>query len=256
MNGNEIVVLKGRQKTDGAPNGTIEQLTDEIKRIRRDNRWWVYKNDRPICGAKTRNGGYCMKSPVAARNRCRLHGGRSPRGIASPHFKDGKYTIELGGELSRRYQQALGDEKLLELRDEIALLEARIAELLKRVDTGESGATWRLIRTTYNNLRKAASANDQQKFAEELNELGRLITKGHSDYTTWDDIFKSVTVKRKLAESERKHLVETKQMMTAEEAYATLSFVVSVIKEEVSDQQALARISQKISAYVAGKNRV
>lgn len=33
-----------------------------------------------VCGAKTRDGTPCQRAPVAGRNRCRLHGGATPKG--------------------------------------------------------------------------------------------------------------------------------------------------------------------------------
>jgi hypothetical protein len=34
---------------------------------------------RPLCGAKTRAGGSCQAQVVPGRNRCRMHGGLTPR---------------------------------------------------------------------------------------------------------------------------------------------------------------------------------
>jgi hypothetical protein len=46
----------------------------------------------PICGAKNRQGEPCRRPPAAARTRCRLHGGATPRGWESPHWKHGQYS--------------------------------------------------------------------------------------------------------------------------------------------------------------------
>ena len=53
--------------------------------------------------------------------RCRLHGGKSPAGLASPHYKDGRYSKALPARLAARYATAEADPRLLELRDEVAL---------------------------------------------------------------------------------------------------------------------------------------
>lgn len=42
------------------------------------------------CGAKTRAGTPCQRAPLAGRTRCRLHGGATPRGRESPHYKHGR----------------------------------------------------------------------------------------------------------------------------------------------------------------------
>ena len=61
---------------------------------------WRFGPARPLqsCGARTRRGTACQKSPVAGRPRCRLHGGlstgpKTPEGkarIAAAHWKHGR----------------------------------------------------------------------------------------------------------------------------------------------------------------------
>src|SRR5262249_6908633 len=85
-----------------------------------------------VCGAKTRSGTPCRRRPLAGRNRCRLHGGSTPAGIASPHFRHGKrsrYFRHLPKEIGEHYQAALHDEQLVSLREQLALLEARMLEV-------------------------------------------------------------------------------------------------------------------------------
>ena len=71
--------------------------------------------DRKRCGAQLRKrpGQYCRK-PGMENGRCKLHGGATPRGIASANFKDGRYSKHLPGRLTaeempermrRRFQQ-------------------------------------------------------------------------------------------------------------------------------------------------------
>lgn len=235
----------------------IKGLTfDDVKQvIGEDGLTYTYlPNGKLICGAKKKNGTPCQKSPINGRNRCRLHGGASPRGIAHPRFKTGRYSKDLPSRLSKRYEEAKEDEKLLELRDEIAILESRIGDLLSRTDSGESGATWRAAQKTFSELRVAAQTGDQAKFAELLNDLGRIIGRGVSDYAAWDEVVRTIERRRKLAESERKRLIETNQMISSEQAMGMLGFVVSVIKKHVTDDQTLAAISADIHTYLANRN--
>lgn len=55
-------------------------------------RGWNLNGEHPICGAKTRAGTPCKRWPLTFRSRCRLHGGASYSGIASPSFKHGQYS--------------------------------------------------------------------------------------------------------------------------------------------------------------------
>lgn len=47
------------------------------------------------CGARTRSGRPCRNWTATGRSRCRLHGGASLRGMASPHYKHGAYSRDL-----------------------------------------------------------------------------------------------------------------------------------------------------------------
>jgi hypothetical protein len=49
------------------------------------------------CGARTRAGTPCRCPAIRDRNRCRLHGGRSPgapKGRGNGNYKDGTFTTE------------------------------------------------------------------------------------------------------------------------------------------------------------------
>lgn len=82
-----------------------------------------------VCGAKTRSGGTCKRAPMT-NGRCNLHGGKTPNGIALPQTKTGRYSKYLPTELLDNYQAALADSELLSVRDEIALVDAKIGQIL------------------------------------------------------------------------------------------------------------------------------
>jgi flagellar motility protein MotE (MotC chaperone) len=126
------------------------------------------------CQAKAKSTGkQCRRHAVISRKVCRVHGGATPRGIASPHFKTGRHSRDLPTQLSGRYLEAITDAELLSLRDDIALVDTRISELLDTLP-------------------------DNPKAWDEINEL--------------------IETRRRLADSERRRLVDLQQMMTAEQA--------------------------------------
>src|SRR4051794_20502728 len=93
------------------------------------------------CGARTRSGDPCRRS-ASQNGRCRNHGGASLPSIASPTLRTGRYSKDIPTRMAARYQEAQADPELLMLRDEIALLDSRLSDVLSRVDSGESGAVW------------------------------------------------------------------------------------------------------------------
>ncbi len=100
-----------------------------------------------VCGAKTRQGNPCQLPPARGRTRCRLHGGATPRGRASPHFKTGKYSSFLPDRLIGRYEEGQAAADLRSLRSEIALLQVRIIELLGQLKDAspENKPIWDMI---------------------------------------------------------------------------------------------------------------
>src|SRR5215216_2176358 len=107
-----------------------------------------------LCGAKTRSGGEC-RQPAMANGRCRMHGGRSPRGLAHPSFKTGRFSRSIPSRLSHSYEEALADPRKLELDNELALLICRNEELLATLHSGESSALWKRLRNAKREMDKA-----------------------------------------------------------------------------------------------------
>lgn len=208
------------------------------------------------CTAKSKQSGQrCKNRPSPGMTVCRIHGGATPRGIAAPTFKHGKYSKHLPSRLIERYNDAVDDPALLEMRHEIALLDARLTDILGRVDTGESGTAWRGIQSAYNDLRKALSSGNSEMVSNALFDLNAHIEKGHSDYAAWHEIHSLMEQRRKLVESEQKRLQTMDQMITAEQAIAYATAVLSSVKAHVTDRKVLNEISIDIQRLVTAPVR-
>src|SRR5512137_3225662 len=84
----------------------------------------------------------CGAWAVPGREVCHWHGGRSPRGLAHPSTRTGRFSKDLPTRMLANYQAALADPEMLALSEELAVVTAREADLIARVDTGEAGAVW------------------------------------------------------------------------------------------------------------------
>ena len=173
----------------------------------------------PVCGCRSRKpnrfGEYvCLTRPMKGGICCRKHGGKTPKGADSPHAKHLRYS-QVPVRLLEGYEAALGDERLLELRDESALLQARVNDLLGRVDSGESGQLWAEVGKTWEKYNKALRHADADQEAAHRQYLDQLIRSGVDDYRAWDEVVKVVDQKRRISESERKRLHEMEVMIAA-----------------------------------------
>lgn len=110
------------------------------------------------CGAKKRDGTPC-RAKAMANGRCRIHGGATPSGFALPQYKTGRYSKVLPDALRYRYEVARDDEDLLSLRDEIALLDIRITELL---GSSPNDDTWAQVVGLFEQRRKLAESEHKR----------------------------------------------------------------------------------------------
>lgn len=210
---------------------------------------------KTTCEAKTRAGTPCKRAPMA-NGRCSLHGGKTPGGIASPQFKTGKYSKYLPSRLLERYQVAAKDSDLLALREDIALIDARISDLLSRVDTGESGALWSEARKAFEDFRVANATKNADKMRTALMDLDSALERGITDYRAWNEVGQAIEQRRKLVESERKRLVEMQQMITSEQAMSLVAALTASVKEHVTDSATLSAIQAEFIRLASRSNSI
>ncbi len=200
------------------------------------------------CTAKSkRSQQQCRKDAILGSTKCYMHGGKSQVGAASSGFKHGRYSKHLPTRLAERYHQARTDAKLLELNEEIALLDSRLAEVLTRVDAGDGGPLWERLVKMWGRL------DDDIRGMGVLAPIGEIITHGHADWEIWANIRELLQERRLLVESERKRYVELGQMITAAQAATMLGLITDVIRRHVQDRNALAAITREFMVFsVAG----
>jgi hypothetical protein len=157
------------------------------------------------CGAKLRGKDQrCRKYPLRGRDRCRLHGGKSLAGLAHPRpTAGGRYSKYLPSALLERYRGAMADPDALSLRDELALLDARITVLMERCRDGDRA--------------------DQDK--------------------GWRQIFKLWMQRLRLVESEHKRMIDAQQMMTYEQGVLLVEAITESVRRNVRDRATLAAIA-------------
>jgi hypothetical protein len=94
-----------------------------------------------VCGAKLRGKNtYCQKPPMA-NGRCKLHGGKTPSGPDSPHFKHGRYADAFKGTMAQRFAKLQEDATPL---DAISDLNVQRTMLATYIETAGAKKTVRL----------------------------------------------------------------------------------------------------------------
>jgi len=200
----------------------------------------------PECGTDR----HCQARVTQEGKRCRMHGGESLSGIASPQFKTGRYSKVLPTALATRYEQSLEDNELLALRDEVALLDTRLGDLLSALGVGAARKLWEDLKKNYDNLSIAMEQRDTPAAIIALHQLGEAIKTGVDENQTWVEIYTLLEQRRRLVESENKRLVQMQQVITTEQAMVLLARIQQAILQHVSDKQTLSALASEFREIV------
>ncbi len=139
------------------------------------------------------------------------------RGVDSMAFKTGRYSKYLPDRLVERYEEALNDVKLTRLDDEIALVNARLQDVLER-------------------LRADSDA----------------IAGGRDDSTAWGMILELIERRRKLVDTERRRLLDEDHVISVERLMILVAAIVDIIKRNVASREERAAVSNEVRRLVSG----
>lgn len=200
------------------------------------------------CTATSKQSGERCKRPASpGKEVCYIHGGKTPSGIASPHFKSGRYSKSLPGRILERYTEFLSDENILALDDEIALVSARIAELLGNLEHGDLGARWLELQKHYELMVQAVASQDLGAGRAAFEALGAVIKEGADEFLSWSQISELLESRRKLVDTERKRLVDAQQVITSEQAMVLVTALIDSVRRNVRDPATLTSIQADLT---------
>lgn len=216
----------------------------------------IYSPDgKPLCSAKSRQnpGTRCHNYPMAGSARCRMHGGKNLRGIAHPNWQGGKRPERLVESLPDRMKEAgiraAEDPTLGALRGQMAVLEARLIDLLGKVDTEAAGQIWMLLGEALADRDRCTVGTVNWKEADA--RIQQLIRDGMTQQMTWEEIRHTTDLSRKLSESEHRRLERLRAMIPADRALAALDAVLTSVRDVVDEQDKLDYISRRAAIVMA-----
>ncbi|HEX2277649.1 MAG TPA: hypothetical protein VHN13_11055, partial [Candidatus Tectomicrobia bacterium] len=158
------------------------------------------------------------------------------------HYRTGRYSAYVPERLRERYETAEDDAELLSLRSELALTDARLMDLLARVNTGESGQLWADLRRAHREFKGAKRGRDVARMHTTLAQMEQCIEGAVDDHRAWTEIGELIEQRLRLAESEAKRMASLHQMMTKEEALLMAHQVIDIMTRHVTDKQVLSAV--------------
>jgi hypothetical protein len=187
---------------------------------------------------------------------CYHHGGKTPIGPGSPHFRTGSFSKFLPSRMAADFNVAMGDPELVSLRKEIATVDARIIDVLKRVDTGEAGVIWQAAQAAMARFDREWVKKDGAGMEAALADMRRLMTQGASDWAAWRVVVgELIESKRRLVDTEQRRLTLANESLTADRAMMLLAVVVQILQKHITDRQVLGAIAADIQGTLLMRKR-
>jgi hypothetical protein len=206
--------------------------------------------ERQCTAHSKRTGAPCQHPAMRDRTVCYQHGGRSVRGVASGRWKHGRYSKALPADLATAYERARRDPDLIALRDELALVDARLAALLQTLTTEGGAAVWADLRATWDRMEAAQRAERPAEAAQHLRRIREIVQVGTAAAQTWSEVYDTLELRRRLADTERKRLETLQAVVTAERAMALIGALAASLRQHVQDRAVLAAVTADIEAVL------
>jgi hypothetical protein len=209
-------------------------------------------SDENICGAKTKSGKPCRAMPMR-NGKCRLHGGKTPGGLASPHFKTGRYSKYIPAQLASKYQEALADPDVLSLNEDVALLRSFVLKHLSDIATGDTHPAWIDAKKAFDEMEAAGAmgAAGYDKYIAAKLRLQLIIEPNYRAAISEGQVVRYVDQLGKLADKERRLLIDRQQVITVEQMMILLTAIVSSIKQRINDRLILNAIQNDIQGLIS-----
>lgn len=206
-----------------------------------------------VCGAKKKDGSICMGRPMKTNGRCRLHGGKNLVGPQHPNWKTGKYSKILRRDVLTAYVDALALDDPYSMREEIALIDARLALLARGLNDNEGSGLLESIydlQTTIVQSDNNGDVVDMRFVIDKINEMAEMVK---NERRQWAEIYDVIDHRRKLVESERKREIDSQRMISEQQALVIISLLVNIIRKHVQDQAVLNTIAAELNGLTDWK---
>lgn len=207
------------------------------------------------CTAKSkRTGERCKSKAVTGREVCRMHGGKSLAGIASPTFKTGRWSKHLPQGLLDAHNDIQNDPEIMSVRQDIQLLDALLVMNLKKLDTNESGEAWNIMRKAVDLAEMSYNREDMGGMQKAFRDMRDVIDVRVAHYATEEEIRSKLDQRRKMVETEKKLMLQDERAITAERAMLLVSALLDSVRRHVIDPSTLSAVQADFIRLTAGAN--
>lgn len=180
--------------------------------------------------------------------KCRMHGGgTSMIGSRNPAFKTGRHSKFLPAKLTELYEEALANPDLIEMNDHIALLEARIQDVLTGIDEGEPVPRWSDVAEHWAVIETAILSDDADTRISGMQRMHDMLDAGMKWDKTWGEVGSTMEQLRKMVDTEVKRKKELNQMIPIERVTILVGAVGDAVKRNVTNPAEIEKVYREIA---------
>lgn len=192
--------------------------------------------------------GICLRKPSSVNGRCRRHGANALKGSMHPQFIHGRYSKVLRRDVLKSYLASFEEQDLYSQTDEIALLKARIENLLENaMDAEFANSSISKLELLVSGLDRELGKDPKDRSEVSLDiikEVASEVLKGLRDSKrAWNEIYEVMDHRRKIIESERKRQLDAQKFITEQQAQVFIATLLHLIKKNVDDPHVLNKIA-------------
>jgi hypothetical protein len=178
--------------------------------------------------------------------------------MALPQYKHGRYSKYLPRKVLPAYEEALADGELLSLREEAALLTARVAELLKRLEKSPPPPWKEALRAAARIKAAWPGWEGESELAEAFAELDRIVSSGtdaaRTSEKTWRELRGVIADKTRTVAAEWKRLCDLKAVLTVEQVMLFVGAILGAARE-LTDPETFRRLNDRALALMPPEPR-
>lgn len=198
--------------------------------------------DPSRCKARNRAGKQCGRRPSIGKRVCHMHGANGGRPIV--HGRRSK----LFRSLRERYDEAMADEKLLDMREDIAVLDVVLSEVAQDV---EDGAPRQLWSEALKDLREAFSAKNSAARVVALKRLEDRLVGGERRGRALEALAKAAERRSERVEAAWYVKLQAAQAINARDLVAIFERIADTLVEEVGAEKA-GKVMNRLDSQVLG----
>lgn len=210
----------------------------------------------------------CMQNPVptSRTRKCRMHGGSTPTGMASPHYvhgdrrRDGKVgKLKRLNEEHYRHAIQVNSDAVKNLEESIVICGAIEMMWIEKLGTGLTVEAWEEIRAEIKRYRKIQKRHATEPPADEaekgrrgreldgqFDRIEQIALSKNDESKVHDRIYRAQEQARRLTETAAKVRKDVMRVVSVEDMNFILAVLLRAVQANVYDRAVLAKIQDYI----------